>query len=140
MVAASVDFVPDLPAIAYFRSWQGTLGQSFGRLERETVWRQKQLAHKKTGALAASITSKRGGTAQGLSFDAGSWTIGYAMIHEVGSRPHLILPKQSPVLVFFWPVVGRTVFLKAVHHPGTKGYHYLTEGLAAAMRMWERGG
>lgn len=136
---ANVIFVPDAAELTYFKSWAGPIGRAFRRLERETVWRQKQLAHKKTGALAASVTSKHGKATNGLVFDAGSWTVSYAIIHELGSKPHLIVPKNAPALVFFWPKAGKVVALKSVKHPGTRPYHFLTEGLEAAMRMWERG-
>lgn len=137
---ADFTFIPDKAAIEFFKSWAGPLGRSFGRLERETVWRQKQLAHKKTGVLAASLTSKRGKMSTGLSFTAGSWTVSYTAVHELGSKPHVILPKNASALVFFWPKAGKVVHFKGVHHPGTRPYRFLTEGMERAMDMWERGG
>lgn len=139
----AVHVVIDVPRLGWFRGWNGPVGQSFKRLERETVWRQRQRAGVKTGALRASLKSKHGraDSLGNLSFDAGSWTVSYAIIHELGSKPHIILPKNpNGKLVFFWPKVGRVVAFKSVQHPGTPAYRFLTEGMAAAVRMWERGG
>lgn len=137
----TVHFVPDTLALNHFRSWNGTLGQAFGRLEKETVWRQRELAGKRTGKLKAGVTSKRSNTVKGnLAFDAGVWTVSYARIHEEGSRPHVIRAKNAVSLTFFWPKVGRVVHYKSVQHPGTRPYRFLTRGAEAAMRMWGRGG
>jgi hypothetical protein len=43
------------------------------------------------------------------------------------TRPHTILPRTASVLAF--PVGGRTVFARAVHHPGTKGHHVFDTAL-----------
>ena len=140
---ASVTVIMDYPRVDWFRGWSGPIGQSFRRLEKETVWRQRQRAGVKTGALRTSVTSRRhrAGANGNLSFDAGSWTVHYAIIHELGSKPHIILPKNpTGKLVFFWPKVGRVVSFKAVQHPGTPAYRFLNEGLESAMRAWERGG
>ncbi|MGV1079719.1 MAG: hypothetical protein ACOYD1_07685 [Candidatus Nanopelagicales bacterium] len=137
----NVQVIIDRPALHVFRGWAGPLGWSFSRLSRETVWRQKQLAHRRTGALQNSISANlRPQLMNGnLTFETGS-KVKYALIHELGSKPHIITPKKAGgVLVFFWPKVGHVVAFKSVQHPGTRGYHYLTEGLEAAMRMWERG-
>lgn len=137
---AKVTFVPDLAAIEFFKSWNGTLGRTFARLEKETVFRQKRAAHKKTGTLAASVKSKRRTLKDGLQFDSGSWTVDYAATHELGSKPHKIVAKNAGALYFFWPVVGKNVAFKSVNHPGTPAYRFLTLGLERALGMWERGG
>lgn len=43
----------------------------------------------------------------------------YASFVEDGTRAHVIYPRGN-VLVFYWPVTGRTMFLKKVNHPGTR--------------------
>lgn len=50
---------------------------------------------------------------------------------ETGTRPHPIRARRAPMLVFYWPKVGRVVRFKAVNHPGTKSYHILTDSLRA---------
>ena len=137
---ANVTVVLDLPALEHFKSWSGDLGRAFGWLEKETVYRQKSLVAVKSGALRSSITSKRKTTASGLTFEAGSWTVEYAAANELGAHPHIIAAKSSPVLVFFWPKVGHTVFFKHVNHPGNKGYHWAERGLVKAVRVWDRAG
>lgn len=42
-----------------------------------------------------------------------------------GARPHEIKPVRARSLVFFWPRVGRVVFLKRVWHPGYLGDRYI---------------
>ena len=139
-MAAGVTVVLDYPAIASFRGWNGELGRSFGRLERETVWRQRALANKRTGNLVKSISSTRTTLANGnLQFNAGS-AVGYALFVDQGTKPHTIRAKNAPALVFFWPKVGRVVAFKSVQHPGTRKYDFLTRGLQGAMLMWQRGG
>lgn len=137
---AEVEFVPDRAKLELFKSWGGELGRSFGRLERETVWRQRQNVGVKTGALKESITSKRKTYKGGLGFEAGSWTIKYAAVHELGSKPHKIVAKNAPALSFFWPKVGKQVAFKSVNHPGTPAYRWAELGMERAMRMWLRGG
>ena len=43
--------------------------------------------------------------------EQGKWVIG-------GTRPHSIEPVAAPMLAFFWPKVGRSVYKKHVNHPG----------------------
>lgn len=137
---ATVTVEMDKAAMAEFVGWGGPLGRSFERLAKETVFRQKALMNVRTGAARASLTYVKGHHAQGLQFDAGSWTVNYARILEEGSKPHEIHAKNAPKLVFFWPKVGKVVAFQSVRHPGTKPYRPLERGLEAAMQMWERGG
>ncbi len=46
----------------------------------------------------------------------------YAWIHELGgkTRPHPIVAKNAPYLVFFWKSKGIWMRIKAVNHPGSK--------------------
>lgn len=50
-----------------------------------------------------------------------------ALLHHEGTPPHAI--HGNPLLVFFWPRVGRVVAFPRVNHPGTKPNRYLTEAL-----------
>lgn len=133
-------FVPDRTKIRLFKSWNGEIGRSFGRLEKETVWRQKQLVAFKSGRLRDSITSKRKTYTDGLGFEAGSWTVEYAAANELGAKPHPITAKNAPALFFFWPKVGANVMFKSVNHPGNRPYRWAETGMERAMRMWLRGG
>jgi hypothetical protein len=51
-----------------------------------------------------------------------------AFVHE-GTVPHLILPKNGKHLVFYWGRAGRVVYLKQVHHPGSKPNRWLIRSL-----------
>lgn len=141
-MAGNVTVVMDMPALNAFRSWDGALGQSVNRLARETTFRQKVRAPKRTGALGKSLTVKRGGnpSGKGIWFEAGSWTISYTIFMDQGTKPHEIKAKGNGTLVFFWPKVGKVVGFKSVQHPGTKAYDFLNGGLVSAMNMWGRGG
>lgn len=51
---------------------------------------------------------------------------------EYGTRPHRITAKAGGVLAFFWPAVGRMVFVKSVEHPGTKPYGMIRSAFSLA--------
>jgi hypothetical protein len=57
-----------------------------------------------------------------------------------GARPHLIVGK--PLLVFFWPKAGRTVFFRKVNHPGNPPnratVRAIDDGVAILRRVWGR--
>lgn len=122
-----------------FKGWTGPVGRSVERLAKESVFRIRGLANKKTGAMIAGMHYKKGKWARGIQFDAGS-DVSHTLFMDQGTKPHVIAAKNAPVLTFFWPKVGRVVHFKSVHHPGTKPYKFLERGLEAALRMWERGG
>ena len=127
----------DDAALAQFTSWDGAVGRSVERLAKETVFRQKALANKRSGAMAAGMFFKKGKWSRGIQFDAGS-AVPYTLFVDQGTKPHKITAKNAPYLAFYWPKVGRLVHFKSVNHPGNKAYRFLEEGLARALRMWER--
>lgn len=49
----------------------------------------------------------------------------YSLFVHEPTRPHVIRPRRAKALRFFWPKVGRVVFLQHVNHPGTKGQPFL---------------
>lgn len=129
----------DDAAMAAFTGWEGPIGRATERLAKETVFRQKALANKRSGAMAAGMHYKKGKWSKGIQFDAGS-EVPYTLFVDQGTKPHKIVAKNAPYLTFFWPKVGRIVHFKSVNHPGNKPYRFLMNGLERAMRMWERGG
>jgi hypothetical protein len=52
-----------------------------------------------------------------------------ALLHHEGTVPHTILPRNAKWLVFYSERVGRVVYVKRVHHPGTRPNRYLTDAL-----------
>jgi hypothetical protein len=139
-MAAVVTVVMDTAAVDQFRGWTGPLGRSFERLAKETVYRQKITANRRTGALIAGMHYEKKRYATGIAFDAGS-NAPYALYVDQGARPHPILPKKpGGRLVFFWPKVGAVVFLRSVKHPGNRAYQFLQAGLERALGVWNRAG
>lgn len=53
-----------------------------------------------------------------------------ALLHHEGTTPHIIRASSKPMLVFYWPKVGRVVRFLQVSHPGTRPNRYLTDALA----------
>ena len=60
----------------------------------------------------------------------------HAAILEKGSRPHIIRAKPGKTLRFVKG--GKTIFTKAVRHPGTKPYRFLSKGRDVASRKFEQ--
>lgn len=56
-----------------------------------------------------------------------------ALLHHEGTVPHIIRARLRPMLVFYWPKVGRVVAFKFVHHPGTEPNRFLTDAMAAVL-------
>jgi hypothetical protein len=126
-------------ALAEFTGWAGPVGRSVERLAKETVFRIRALANRRTGTMAAGMHYKKGTWSRGIEFQAGS-DVDYTLFMDQGTQAHKIKAKNAPALVFYWPKVGRVVAFKSVNHPGTKPYKFLDKGLERALRMWERGG
>jgi hypothetical protein len=136
-MAADVVVEIDEPALEQFRGWTGPVGQSIERMARDTVFFQKIFANKKSGAMAAGMHYKKGTWSRGIQFDAGS-DVDYTLFVDQGTKPHPIRAKNAPMLVFYWPKVGRVVHFKSVKHPGNKPYEFLMKGLNRALGIWER--
>jgi len=137
----AVDVVVEIDeaALAKFQGWEGPVGKSVERLAKETVFRQKALQKKKSGAMTLGTHYIKRTWKRNIGFDAGS-DVPYAAANDQGAKPHKIKAKNAPALVFFWPKVGRVVAFKSVNHPGNKPYNWAMRGLERALRMWERGG
>lgn len=99
------------------RYFSEVAGRTRDKLEREF----RREAPVDTGALrnATSVSVRREGN--GFRFTARS-DVDYASFTSKPTRPHVIRPRRAGgVLVFYWPVVGSTVFFRHVNHPGTRG-------------------
>lgn len=91
-----------------------------------------ELAPYKSGNLREHIV-KRLGTVDGHpAVLVGPTNVPYAFWVSQGTEPHIIRANKAPMLVFYWPKVGRVVAFKQVQHPGTKPNRYLLRALAAA--------
>lgn len=54
----------------------------------------------------------------------------WAQALEFGAKPHVILPRNKPVLRFFKE--GRFVVTSVVHHPGIPDFRFITQALISA--------
>jgi hypothetical protein len=92
----------------------------------------KILAPVQTGHLRASIRKVPVFSVRGPTFRVEA-TASYAPFVENDTAPHIIRPRRAQVLRF--RVGGRVVYAKIVHHPGTKGQHFLAKAVRqVAMR------
>lgn len=144
----SVTVRMDKAAVDHFRGWAGPIGLSISRLAKEVQFRQKALAGKKSGLMAASIdVGNKGHWARGIQVEIGTnagmphGIKGYSVPNDQGALPHRITPRSpTGMLVFYWAKVGQVVHLGGVIHPGNRPYLWAERGLRSAMAMWSRGG
>lgn len=85
---------------------------------------------KRTGALGASIHTRRSRDAIGPYWAVGS-NMNYALIHHEGSPPHMIVPNRKQVLRF--TAGTRVVYTRSVAHPGFRANRYLKDNLYLAL-------
>jgi Glu-tRNA(Gln) amidotransferase subunit E-like FAD-binding protein len=83
----------------------------------------------RTGALIRSIGIARLGEAH---YAVGS-PLEYALYQEVGTRPHMIYPREAEVLAF--EVGGQVVFARHVRHPGFPGRRYFAKAVGEYLRV-----
>lgn len=57
---------------------------------------------------------------------------------EYPTRPHIIMPRRPGGWLRFWDRLGRTVFARLVHHPGTGGSYMMATALAEVAIEWEQ--
>ena len=88
------------------------------------------LAPVRTGRLAASIQKTRIGA---MHYVVGS-PLSYAVFQEVGTRPHMIYPRNARALRF--EIGGAEVFAKYVQHPGFEGRRYFARAVAVFRSEW----
>lgn len=88
----------------------------------------KFVAQRKPGTLRDSIVKRLVQGSQGPVMQVGS-DDPVALWHHEGTQPHVIRPKQARMLVFYWPKVGKVVYLPIVHHPGTRPNRFLINAL-----------
>lgn len=101
------------------------------RGERVKV-RAQQLVGVKTGNLRDHIVKRVIDIGGQPAVVVGFTGVPYGLFHHEGTKPHTIEPRRAQVLAFYWPRVGRTVFARRVHHPGTKPNRFLIDALPAA--------
>jgi hypothetical protein len=60
----------------------------------------------------------------------------YAAAIDKGARPHGIVARRAPLLIFFWQKIGQWVATKRVQHPGNKPYRFLHDATWVAGRSF----
>lgn len=83
---------------------------------------------RRPGTLRDSIVKRVMSDSQGF-YVAVIATDEIALWHHEGTRPHVI--NGNPFLVFYWPKVGKVVYLRRVNHPGTRPNRFLVDALDA---------
>lgn len=93
------------------------------RVARDIAAAAQRYAPRVSGRLASSITVSKAFSLKGPLWRVDA-NVPYAPFVEEDTRPHVIRPRK-PGGVLRFKVGGQTVFARIVHHPGTKGQHFL---------------
>lgn len=110
------------------RSYSGWVGKAMMKLGRGLRDRARRQVGVKTGALRASIRFSRRRSGLGeAGIKIGGYT-DYALLHHRGSKPHPIIARNAPKLVFM-SKTKRLIRTQYVMHPGTRPNRYLTDHL-----------
>lgn len=110
----------------YINGPTGAVGRYMTRRAVLMKERAKHQAGYKTGNLRRSLYIKQTSSRQGHTIKIGA-NVRYAMDHHEGTRPHTIIPKTAPELVF--RKGSRVIRTSIVHHPGTKANPFLRDQL-----------
>ena len=108
----------------------GPVGRSLARRGQKVLAAARGQVGVDSGKLKKSLrmTHERG--ARGQFVRVGS-KLNYALTHHQGSRPHIITPKRSQVMVF--SKKAQIIYATSVRHPGTRANRYLTDNLYLAL-------
>ena len=104
----------------------GMVGRYLAEKGSKIVVAAKRQAGSRTGRLRASIHLQHMQEGRMAAVKIGS-SVGYALLHHEGSRPHAIVAKRAKTLRF--AAGGRIIYTRAVAHPGTRANRYLSDNL-----------
>ena len=108
----------------------GPVGRDLGRRGRKVLVAARSQVGVDTGRLKASLKSNQSRDTRGQFVMVGS-KLSHALMHHEGTRPHIITPSRSQVMVF--NKGGRVIYATQVRHPGTKPNRYLKDNLYLAI-------
>jgi hypothetical protein len=118
--------------MSFTPGWQARLAQESHPARRRAMQVAEETAVRvcpvDTGDLQSTIVGEAPPDRMVGRLSAGSVTVDYAAVVEVGGRPHIIR-SHGP-----WPLRNREtgqVFGQVVHHPGTPAQPYLRPGVMA---------
>ena len=127
MSKTRIVYVPNKAGLDYtLKQEYGTLGKWMKAGARKVIAGAKAQVGKDTGALMNSITFTHSRSATGQKVQIGS-SLGYALAHHEGTRPHRISGRKGGMLRF--TSASRVVYTRAVMHPGTRPNKYLADNL-----------
>lgn len=115
-----------------FRDDDGPVGHYLDELSLLVLNRARTLVGVRTGLLLSTIRRESGHGPFGPYRDITAGRRGltnYLGYHHDGTESHIITARRRKTLRFIWH--GQVVYAKRVHHPGTKGTHFLTRALDA---------
>jgi hypothetical protein len=110
---------------------EGPVGRSLSRRGTRILAAARRQVGTDTGRLKASLRMTHGRSIRGQFIMVGS-QLDYALMHHQGTRPHIITPTRSQVMVF--ANRGRVIYTTQVNHPGTRANRYLTDNLYLALK------
>lgn len=110
---------------------QGVVGRSLARRGNKVLNAARIQVGVDTGRLKASLKMTHDRSIRGQFVMVGS-KLNYALMHHQGTRPHIITPNRSQVMVF--ANKGRVIYATRVNHPGTRANRYLTDNLYLALK------
>lgn len=120
---SQTDFLLNNPA--------GPVGRSLARRGVKVLAAARVQVGVDTGNLKKSLRMTHERSARGQFVRVGS-KLNHALVHHQGSRPHIITPKRSQVMVFSKGT--QIIYATSVRHPGTKPNRYLTDNLYLALK------
>ncbi len=109
----------------------GPVGRSLARRGRKVLAAARGQVGVDTGRLKKSLRMTHERSSRGQFVRVGS-QLNYALLHHEGSRPHIITPTRSQVMVF--NKGARVIYATSVRHPGTRANRYLTNNLYLALK------
>jgi hypothetical protein len=111
----------------------GNPRQALGRIGLQVVARAKELVPRQTGNLGRTIRLGQVTETNVQVIAGGQAGVGYAQFVELGTRPHIIRPRNKKMLA--WGKNRRLsgsarsgsemIFAHEVHHPGTRAQPYI---------------
>lgn len=117
---------PVVDSLSNFNSrLDAQLSRQMDRIGQVVARTARDIVPVRTGALRSSIDYTAGRTLGSVRVSA---SMPYAAFVELGTRPHMILPKHGKFLVFR-VINGAVIYRRQVSHPGTKPYKYLARAL-----------
>lgn len=123
--------VDDSGVASLFNNPRGDVYRYMESQARKVVFAAKRYVGKRTHLLERSIGYKMYRFGDGVYYTVTA-SNSIALLHELGSRPHIISARPGRTLRF--KQGGRVVYAKVVMHPGTRPNPYLVTALREVVK------